>query len=308
LHIRFFGYFEMLCNGESVTVGRNEVGREPKGFIQQEASFHRRQAVGRVESNGRPVMRVRLFGRFEVSCSGDRVALSRNTKAVTILKYLVVHRDELVSQDHLMAWLWPESNLRKARWSLNSTICNLRKLLSSCPSLSSKNQVLLEEGYYQLCPTIRIVTDVGEFDAHYERGRRLKSEGRIPEAVAEYEKAVALYRGDYLVEDVYEDWTLVERERLLNANVEMLDLLATHYFDTERYHESLRTCFRLLSKDPCYERGHRCVIECYLSLGLHVRASHQFQLYQHFLLHNLGRDPSLEMKKLHRRILGEKVC
>jgi LuxR family maltose regulon positive regulatory protein len=242
-----------------------------------------------------------------VSYGGDSVALSHNTKAVSILKYLVVHRDELVSQDHLMAWLWPESNLRNARWSLNSTICNLRKLLSSCPSLSSKNTVLLEEGHYQLCPTIRIETDVDEFDAHYERGRRLKSEGWIPEALAAYEKAVELYRGDYLVEDVYEDWTMVERERLVNATVEMLDLLATHYYDTGRYHESLNTCFRLLSKDPCYERGHRCVIECYLSLGLHVRASHQYQQYQHFLHRKLDQDPSPEMQKLHRRILGEKV-
>jgi DNA-binding SARP family transcriptional activator len=279
----------------------DELKRTAKG--DQMSGYYRRQAKAPVESHGCSVLRVRLFSGFEVSCGGERVALSRNSKAVTILKYLVVHRGELVSQDHLMAWLWPESNLRNARWSLNSTIHNLRRLLSSCSSLPSENHVLFEEGYYRLCPAIRIETDVDDFNAHYERGRRLKSEGRIPEAVAEYEKAVELYVGDYLVEDVYKDWTMVERERLVSAYIEMLSLLATHYYDTERYHESLHMCFRLLSKDPCYEWGHRCVIECYLSLGLHIRAAHQYQQYQHILLRKLGWDPSPEMQKLHRRIL-----
>jgi LuxR family transcriptional regulator, maltose regulon positive regulatory protein len=68
-----------------------------------------------------------------------------------------------------------------------------------------------------LCPTIRVVTDVDEFDRYYERGRRLEREGRTKEAATEYDSALELYRGDYLIEDLYEDWTMVERERLSNA-------------------------------------------------------------------------------------------
>ncbi len=38
----------------------------------------------------------------------------------------------------------------------------------------------------------------------------------MAEAVAEYEKAADLYRGDYLTEELYEEWTVIERERLLD--------------------------------------------------------------------------------------------
>jgi hypothetical protein len=36
----------------------------------------------------------------------------------------------------------------------------------------------------------------------------------VAEAVAEYEKAADLYRGDYPTEDLYEEWTVIEPERL----------------------------------------------------------------------------------------------
>src|SRR5215213_4642245 len=158
-----------------------------------------------------PSLQVRFFGHFEMACEGDAIPLGRNGKALTILKYLLANRSRPVSQDHLMGWLWPHSNLKKARWSLNSAIHGLRKLLSECPSSSaSMNYVVLEGGYYRLCPTIRVATDVSEFDACYEVGRRLKNANRTEEAAAEYERAIALYRGDYLVEDLYEDWTMVE--------------------------------------------------------------------------------------------------
>ncbi len=167
--------------------------------------------------SARSGLRAHFFGHFEMFCDDEAVPLGRNGKALAILKYLLAHRSRPVSQDHLMGWLWPESNLKKARWSLNSAIHGLRKLLSECPASASVNFILLEEGYYRLCPTIRVATDVDEFDKHYEQGRRLEKEGRTQEAAAEYDGALELYRGDYLIEDLYEDWTMVERERLANA-------------------------------------------------------------------------------------------
>jgi DNA-binding SARP family transcriptional activator len=73
-----------------------------------------------------------------------------------------------------MGWLWPESNFKKARWSLNSAIHGLRKLLGGCSSSLSANYVSLEDGYYRLSPTVQVWTDVDEFDERYEKGRRLE--------------------------------------------------------------------------------------------------------------------------------------
>jgi LuxR family maltose regulon positive regulatory protein len=254
---------------------------------------------------GPSVLRARFFGHFELLCDDETVPLGRNGKALAILKYLLAYRTRPVSQDHLMGWLWPESNLKKARWSLNSAIHGLRKLLSSCPSLTSVSYILLEEGYYCLCPTIRVATDVDEFDAHYEQGRCLEKARRMEEAAVEYEKAVELYRGDYLIEDLYEDWTMVERERLANAYVDMLDRLAAHYMETGQFRESVRACYRVLEKDRCHEDSYRLLMRCYVQLGQRGRALRQYRLCERVLMQEYGTVPSPETQDLYGSILRD---
>jgi len=253
----------------------------------------------------RPSLRVRFFGHFEMLCDGEPMPLGRNGKALTILKHLLANRARPVSQDHLMGWLWPESNLKKARWSLNSAVHGLRKLLGSCPSSFDVNYVLLEEGYYRLCPDIRISTDVEEFDAHYEEGRRLERAGKTEAATAAYERAIDLYRGDYLVEDLYKDWTMVERERLLNAYVDMLGWLASHHTGTGRYQEAVGACYRILEKDRCHEGAHRLLMGCYAKLGQRGRALAQYRLCEEALGRSYGFAPSLETQALYGRLLKD---
>jgi Transcriptional regulatory protein, C terminal len=160
-------------------------GVAPEAVLQavEEDAYHNSSAHPRsmlaLDSFSAPYsLRVRFFGRFEVLCNDEVVPLGRSGKAMTILKYLLAHRSRPVSQDHLMGCLWPESNLNKARWSLNSAIYGLRKLLANWPHLADcPKHLLLEDGRYRLSPAVRVQTDVDEFDAHFELGRRLERRG-----------------------------------------------------------------------------------------------------------------------------------
>lgn len=254
-------------------------------------------------------LRVHFFGHFEVLCDDEPLSLGRNGKALTILKYLLANRSRPVSQDHLMGWLWPESNLKKARWSLNSAIHGLRKLLGSCPSSASSSEaashVLLEEGYYRLCPSVGVTTDLDEFESFYEEGLSLEKAGRVSEASAHYERAIELYRGDYLLEDLYEDWTMVERERLVNAFVDMLGRLGAHYMEGGRHQESIRACYRVLEKDRCHESSHRLLMRCYAHLGLRARALRQYRLCEEALGQEYGLSPSPETQALYVSLLRD---
>jgi DNA-binding SARP family transcriptional activator len=252
-----------------------------------------------------PALRAHFFGHFELLCDEEPVHLGRNGKALSILKYLLANRNRPVSQDHLMGWLWPESSLKKARWSLNSAVHGLRKLLSSCPSSYAPTYVLLEEGYYRLSPEVAVATDVEEFDERYERGRCLERVGEAEEASVFYEEAVALYKGEYLLEDLYEDWTMVERERLSNAYVEMLDRLALHYLESGRLRDSVRCCYRALEKDRSHEDSHRLLMRCYAELGQRGRALRQYRLCERVLGQEYGTSPSPETRALYRDLLAD---
>jgi DNA-binding SARP family transcriptional activator len=162
---------------------------------------------------------------------------------------------------------------------------------------------LLEEGYYRLCPTIRVQTDVEEFDLRYELGRRMEKTNRI-EGAAEYEKAVELYRGEYLLDDLYEDWTMVERERLSNAYMDMLERLAVYYKETGQIRESIRTYYRILEKDRSHENSHLLLTEAYVLLGSYGRALHQYRLFKGVLERTHGTEPSVETEERFEKVLG----
>jgi LuxR family transcriptional regulator, maltose regulon positive regulatory protein len=210
-----------------------------------------------------------------------------------------------------MGWLWPHSNLKKARWSLNSAIHSLRKLLGECAAASSRaassssSYVVLEEGYYRLCSEVQVLSDVEQFDSFYEEGRRLHREGRVEQAASHYERAISLYRGEYLLEDLYEDWTMVERERLSNAYIDMLGRLALYYFKTDEHQESIRASYRILEKDRCHEESYRMLMRSYWRLGLRGRALRQYRLCERILRQECGGAPSPETQALYRSLLTE---
>jgi DNA-binding SARP family transcriptional activator len=256
-----------------------------------------------LEPSLKPSLQVCFFGHFQILCDDEPIHLGRNGKALTILKYLLANRSRPVSQDHLMGWLWPESNLKKARWSLNSAIHTLRKLLSRCVGTVSMNYVSLEDGYYRLSSDVVVSTDIDEFDEYHRRGRHLEREAQMRRAATEYEKAIELYRGDYLLEDLYEDWTMVERERLANAYMDILGRLAIHYMEVDKHQESIRTCYRVLEKDRCHEDSYRLLMRCYAGLGLRARALHQYRMCEQILGQEYGTSPSPETKSLYSRLL-----
>jgi len=256
-----------------------ETMQQPTKETGDEEAFAGRREASSVASPAKPGLHANFFGCFELLRDGENVPLGHNAKALAILKYLLTHQARPVPQDYLMDWLWPKSALKKARWSLNSAICALRKLLGRyLPSLPASETVLFERGRYRVTPRIRLSTDTDEFDSHYEEGCRLEKASRVSEAVAEYEKAARLYRDDYLIEDLYEDWTAVERQRLTDAYIDLSRRLAVCYMEDGQLQESVQTCYRILEKDRCNEDAHRLLMGCFVCLGQRARALCQHRL------------------------------
>lgn len=251
-----------------------------------------------------PRLRANFFGHFELLRDGEVVSLGRNGRALAILKYLVAHQNQTVPQDYFMGWLWPDSDLKRARWSLNSAVCATRKLLGGClPFLPASETILFEGGRYRLSSHVRLITDTDEFDYHCEEGRRLERADQLSEAVAEYEKAVELYRGDYLIEDLYEDWTAIERGRLSDSYVDLSRRLAICYMEIGQPQKSIQTCYRVLKKDRCDEDTHRLLTEFFVRLGQRARALRQYRLCEEVLRQEYDMTPSPETQALYASIL-----
>ena len=143
------------------------------------------------------------------------------------------------------------------------------------------------------------------FAARVRTGRQLERKGAIAGAVSEYESARALYQGDFLVEDLYADWTIARRARFEEMFLTLLGSLARYYADQGDYTESVTCCRQVLVRDSFREDAYRQLMRCYSHMGRRNQALREFQACKEVLRRELGVDPMRETVALYERIARE---
>lgn len=224
------------------------------------------------------VVRIRLLGGFDVAVDGEEIASgawpSRRARQLVALLALAPHRR--LSAEQVMDALWPELDAEAARANLHKAATYARR------ALRSREAVVLRGGFVTLWPGARIVVDAEDFETAARRALDAGAGGCGPVADA--------YGGDLLPDDLYEDWTVVHRERLKRLHRELLR-------GAGRWAE-------LVELDGTDEEAHRAVMAEHHRAGRLHAAIRQFQRLRAVLAKELGVAPSSETLSLYRSIIG----
>jgi DNA-binding SARP family transcriptional activator len=247
-----------------------------------------------------PALVVYCLGPFRVY-QHDRLIVDWNgLKGQSILKYLLMHKGKPIAKDILMDVFWPDVEPGDTRRNLHQAIYSLRQTLQR--KQSDLQPILFKKDCYLLNPEIIVWLDFEEFEKHVQAGRRLEAVEQLAEAMAEYSIAEGLYQGDFLEEDLYEDWPSVQREYLWNLYLDIADRLSEYYVQQGQYTAAIALCQKILAKDNCYEDAYRRLMQCYLAQGQRPLAARQYQTCLQVLKEELDLMPSEETVALYRRI------
>ena len=134
----------------------------------------------------------------------------------------------------------------------------------------------------------------------------LKRRGEPGAAVREYQAAEALYRGEFLEEDRYEEWLLSQRKSLQDGYLSLLDHLSRYYFEQEDYAACGTVCGKVLAVDACREEAHRLSMRCYSRQGQPYLAIRQYHLCVERLQEELDVPPAQETTALCQQIRHSK--
>jgi DNA-binding SARP family transcriptional activator len=250
-------------------------------------------------------LEVRCFDRFEVRSDTGKVERWQSSKAKSILQYLMTRPQEPIVKDLIMEALWPEHDYQTASNNLKVAVHSLKKELNRLLGQEAGYpSVLFLQGGYLVNPEIDLWLDVEQFERHWSNGRNLEREGNREAAISEFESAEALYRGDYLEDNPYDDWTLLRREILKDTYFIVLGKLADHAMETGDYEVCIVYCQRILAKDPCREDTYRRLIRCYSRLGNKNRSLRWYEICRKTLLAELDIAPDRETVDLYNLLLG----
>src|SRR5262249_30066640 len=159
-----------------------------------------------------------------------------------LLAFLALPPGTAHTRDKLASLLWSDRGDPQARDSLKHALTSLRQCLQS----ADPPAIIADRQSVRLDPAA-VGTDVARFE-------RLLSVG-TPQSI---EQAVALYRGDLLdgisIRDAgFEDWLLVERERLRRLLERALATLMTQAMAAGERERAEAAARRLLALDPLRE-------------------------------------------------------
>jgi DNA-binding SARP family transcriptional activator len=251
-------------------------------------------------ASGDPML-ICLLGGFRLLRYGQPADSLITGKAMTLLSTLALHLNTGVPRETLLEHLWPDNESGQSSVSLHSLIYSLHRRLRS--EQFAEAPIVYANGSYALNVSAGVSTDVVRFDALVASGNRLAASGQELEASCQYERALALYRGNLTTgTDVY---AVIERERLHANFLSILAWLADRSYQDADYPAALAQALRLLAHDPCREDAHRLVMRAYVRRGERAQALRQYRLCEIILRREFDAAPELATTALFNRIRND---
>jgi TolB-like protein/Flp pilus assembly protein TadD len=231
------------------------------------------------------LLQVRLLGGFELRSHHGRDLAPPGRKVRALVACLALSPGKPWAREKLMALLWSDRGDEQARASLRQALAELRRALGEpSPLRADHDAVSLDAAM--------IALDAIEFE-------RLAGLGKLDEAAA-------LYRGPLLDghgvrDDAFEEWLEVERCRLHELAVDLLDRLAV----SQCGDAAIKTAQRLLQLDSAREETHRLLMRLYAAAGQRAQALRQYQQCRDTLQRELQAQPDIETERLYRKLQDE---
>jgi len=246
-------------------------------------------------------LKIYTLGRFSLLRDNKPLSFSRKVqhKPLALLKAIIAFGGREVDQNQLIDALWPEAAGDVAYSSYKTAVHRLRQLIGK------EEAVQVAEGCVTLDPRLCWV-DVWAFQrlsgGVEEMWKAVRDENKTEYLVRLSEKAIALYKGDFLTGDTMEPWTISMREKLKNRFIQLVLRLYEHYEGSGQWDKAAVYCRKGLEIDDLAEEFYQRLMTCYMRLGRQTDALSVYNRCCKVLHAAMGIEPSPKTVAIYRAI------
>ncbi len=246
-------------------------------------------------SNIKQDLKIFLFASCKIKYLDKELSCDswKSRKAFTLFKYLASHRGEKIQKDKLIELLWPNSKKDQLH-NLHSTIYILRKTLKSFIN-DSTSPIKYNKGMYFFEENKDWWLDTEWFINLVKKGKVIENE-KPKEALGYFRKAISLYRGDFLKNDIYEDWTMLLRQHYREVYIDIILRSSSLLINlSQNYNRAIELYQQALKIDPYRENIHYDIINCLIKSGKKIEAQKKYRKYSNMMYEEFGLPPSPEL-------------
>ncbi len=227
----------------------------------------------------------------------------RSIKARQLLQLLLVERGRMLSRERIMDMLWPGLEAESASNNLRVTLSRLIKAIEPGRPDGAPTYYIIQHGdTYGFNSESDHSYDTAEFTNAVDAGHGALHKGLREEAIAHFRRAIELYGGTFLPDCLYEDWSVVERERLGLLFNEASLRLGSLLLEDGNPHEAIGLAWRVLEYDQAQEEAYQVLMRAYSSLGERSTALRLYARCVTALDQELGVDPLPETVALYDQL------
>lgn len=242
------------------------------------------------------MLKIKTFGIFSIYSEDKQLNLAniKSRKARDLLRYFVVFRHKQVPSDILCEIFWSDMDEKYAKMNLQSTVHMLRTFLG-------KDIIRFQNGNYCFDPLGVVQFDVDNFENLIQLSRSIQDNAKKRSVL---EEAIILYKGDFMVENLYEDWTVQFREYYRDLYVQALLDLAQILMNENTLTEAIEKLRNALNNDSFNETAALMLMKVYLKKGCPLEAVKVYRRFSEILSKELQIKPSKEMIQLYEAIIN----
>jgi WD40 repeat protein/DNA-binding SARP family transcriptional activator len=239
------------------------------------------------------MLQIRLLGQFDVRLDGKRIVISSRA-GQSLLAYLAMTAGTPHRREKLAGTLWPNSSEENARKNLRQELWRIRKAIPT-QNLPEVDDYLIADEF-----TLTFNRDA---DYWLDVSILEKSDPDIQSLTS----SLSLYQGE-LLPGFYDDWVVLERERLRTLFESKMEQLVDQLVDMERWTAVQEQSERWLALGQAPEPAYRALMLSYNARGDMAKVSSIYQRCAEDLQDQFGVEPSAETHALFNGLLkGAKV-
>jgi ATP/maltotriose-dependent transcriptional regulator MalT/DNA-binding SARP family transcriptional activator len=238
------------------------------------------QLLDEMRDRLRPAVFIGALGGLRVVVEGSPVAAAawQSKKARDILKLLVARRGKPLHREVLLDLLWPDEDPKKTANRLSVALSVVRAVLDPDRVLPPDHYLEADRESVGL-RLDHVSLDLELFHAAAAAGFAAARGGNRERAQGFLEEAEAAYQGDFLEEDLYEDWAIPAREEARATYISVTRWLADQARATGKHDSAVRYLLRLLWRDPYDENAHLDLVRVAIAARRHGEARRLYSQY-----------------------------
>jgi DNA-binding SARP family transcriptional activator len=233
------------------------------------------------------MLHIRLLGQFDVRLDGKRVLIPSRA-GQSLFAYLALTTGTAHRREKLAGTFWPDTSDDHARKNLRQELWRIRKAISAHQS-NAQEYLLADEFTLAFNHTIEYWLDVTQIE---------KPDTDLQSLTAN----LSLYRGE-LLPGFYDDWIVLERERIQSLFDTKLEHLLGQLIASERWSAVQEQAERWLALGTAHEPAYRALMLAHGARGDMAKVSSIYQRCIDELDAQFGLDPAAETRALYDGLL-----